>query len=101
MIWVLDKYIQTIRQIPVGGGKSMGPVFENLDLGPRKSSFAALTKIGARANDAADKVIKKLKPDDPLVRVMNNVKYYVGVATPQPGGKAAGHLPDVAPYWPA
>ncbi|MEA3046646.1 MAG: hypothetical protein QOJ53_978 [Sphingomonadales bacterium] len=101
MIWVLDKYIQTIRQIPVGGGTMMGPVFENLDLGPREKSFAALTKAGAGAIDAADKILKKLKPDDPLVSVMNNVKYYVGVATPQPGGKATGHLPDVGPYWPA
>lgn len=101
MIWVLDKYIQTIRQIPVGGSKLMGPVFENLDLGPRKASFAALTKIGAGAIDAADKILKKLGPNDPLVSVMNNVKYYVGVATPQPGGKATGHLPDVGPYWPA
>jgi hypothetical protein len=104
MIWVLDKYIQTIRQIPLGGGKYMGPVFENISLGPRRTSFAALTKVGARAIVAADKILNKLKPDDPLVRVLGNVKYYVGVATPQqPKGTPdkGGHLPDVAPYWPA
>ena len=102
MIWVLDKYIQTICQIPVGGGKVMGPLFENVDLGPRERSFAGLTKFGARAIAAADDVLKKVGPTDPLVRVMGNVKYYVGVATPQqPKGQPdkGGHLPDVAPYW--
>jgi Ferritin-like len=101
MIWVLDKYIQTIRQIPVGGGQYMGPAFENIDLGQRRDSYAGLTKLGAAAIDAADAVLKTLKPNDPLIRVMNNVKYYVGVATLQPGGDPLGHLPDVAPYWPA
>ncbi len=101
MIWVLDKYIRTIRQIPLGGGTFMGPLFEDLDLGPRKTSFAALTKIGTKAIDAADKILKKLKPDDPLVGVLGNVKYYIGVATPQPksGAGDPAHLPDVAPYW--
>jgi hypothetical protein len=103
MIWVLDKYIRTIRQIPLAGGQFMGPVFEDYDLGPRKGAFKALTKLGTQAIDAADEVIKQLKPDDPLVSVMGNVKYYIGVATPQPksGAGAKAHLPDVAPYWPA
>ena len=39
MIWVLDKYIRTIRQIPIPSGpyhgKMMAPTFENVDLGPR------------------------------------------------------------------
>jgi hypothetical protein len=32
---------------------------------------------------------------------MGNVKYYIGVATPQPksGAGNPAHLPDVAPYW--
>jgi hypothetical protein len=101
MIWVLDKYILTIRQIPIDKDRFMGPVFENLDLGPRKTAFAALTKTGARAIEAADKILKTLDPDDPLFPVMKNVKYYVGVATPQPqlGPDKGGHLPDVGPYW--
>ncbi|MDQ0463137.1 hypothetical protein QO010_000885 [Caulobacter ginsengisoli] len=103
MIWVLDKYIRTIRQIPIDDKQFMGPVFEDFNLGGRKESFKALIKAGAEAIDAANKVIKTLKPDDPLVSVMNNVIYYVGVATPQPNNSASGkaHLPDVAPYWPA
>jgi hypothetical protein len=100
MIWVLDKYIQTIGQIPIGGGQYMGPVFEDLDLGPREKSFAGLTRRGNEAIAAADKVLKALKPKDPLVRVMNNVKYYVGVALTRTGTNGLPmHLPDVAPYW--
>ena len=61
MIWVLDKYIKTIRQIPLGpnlsGGPFMGPTFENVDLGPRVSSFAALTAMGDAAIDAAKAII--------------------------------------------
>ena len=39
MIWVLDKYIRTIRQIPIPrgeAGKFMGPTFENVRLGARE-----------------------------------------------------------------
>jgi hypothetical protein len=99
MIWVLDKYIQTIRQIPIGGGEVMGPVFEDMDLGPREKSFKALTNQGRQTIAAANAILKTLKKGDPLIRVMNNVKYYVGVATPQPDGPTGGHLPDVGPYW--
>ncbi|CAN5320078.1 hypothetical protein BH10PSE14_BH10PSE14_08930 [soil metagenome] len=101
MIWVLDKYIRAIRQIPLTDGTFMGPVFEDFDLGPRESSLAALTKVGTRAIDAADALLAKLKPNDPLIDVLGNVKYYIGVATPQPKSGATGkaHLPDVAPYW--
>jgi hypothetical protein len=98
MIWVLDKYIQTIRQIPVGD-EVMGPVFEDYDLGPRDKSFQALTNQGRQTVAAANAILETLPKGDPLVRVMNNVKYYVGVATPQEDGPKGGHLPDVGPYW--
>jgi hypothetical protein len=108
MIWVLDKYIKMIRGIPIGKDKQgnplvMGPVFENFDLGPRKTSFAALTRLGTRAIDACDRKIKTLKPGDPLIDTLGNVKYYIGVATPQPksGAGVQMNLVDVAPYWPA
>lgn len=104
MIWVLDKYIRTLRQIPLADGQFMGPVFEDIDLGSRKTSFKALTRLGTAAVEAAAKLIKPLNPNDPLVSVYGNIQYYIGVATPQPKvptttGKA--HLPDVAQYWPA
>ena len=107
MIWVLDKYIKTIRQIPLGpnfsGPQFMAPTFENVDLGPRVSSFAALTAMGKKAFDAAGTIITSLKsidPKDPLIYVMQDVQYYIGVATTD--GIREGHrmcLPDVGPYW--
>ncbi len=105
MIWVLDKYIRTIRQIPLPGGKVMGPVFENVKLGPdknpQKHSFEALTKLGTEAIAEANAAIKKINdPNADLTSVMNNVIYYVSLATPQKGGPTSGHLPDVGQYWP-
>lgn len=97
MIWVLDKYIRTIRNIPVGGGQSMGPTFENVDLGPPAGSFAALTALGNAAIAAAN-AYGKANP--PLDWVMQDVVYYVGVAlTKTDGDGSPMHLPDVAPYW--
>jgi len=103
MIWVLDKYVRTIRQIPIAegvfAGKYMGPVFENVDLGPPASSFAGLTALGDKAIAAADAIIAS-DPKGPLASVMGNVKYYVGVAlTATAGDGHPRHLPDVAPYW--
>ena len=102
MIWVLDKYIKTIRQIPLGpnpsGGPFMAPTFENVDLGPRVSSFSALSAMGVAAIDAAQAIIDA-DPKGPLADVMNDVIYYIGVATTN---NSDGHrmcLPDVAQYW--
>jgi hypothetical protein len=129
MIWVLDKYIRTIRQIPITrgayAGMMMGPVFENVSLGLRVASFAGLTAYGAKAiaaataiialehaDVAADKVAEALDPkryaakatkiekDGDLVGVMQSVIYYVGVAISKTGADGHPmHLPDVAPYW--
>jgi hypothetical protein len=96
MIWVLDKYIRTIRDIPLGNGKFMAPVFENVDLGPRHTSFKALIDYGAKAIVAANSV----NQGNPLYETMQNVIYYVCVATPQPNSSyKGGTLPDVGPYW--
>jgi hypothetical protein len=77
----------------------MGPVFENVDLGPRAASFAGLKTLGEKAIDAARSIIKD-DPKGPLVGVMNNVIYYVGVAlTATSADGHPRHLPDVAPYW--
>ena len=68
MIWVLDKYIRTIRDIPLGDGKFMAPVFENIDLGPRQTSFAALTSATAPRRStppASIDVRAKLEPKRP------------------------------------
>jgi len=100
MIWVLDKYIRTMRDIPVGKGKFMAPVFENVDLGPQEHSFKALTGLGAAAISAAQIVQSTLHPSDDLYSVMGNIIYYVCVATPQPQSTYSGRtLPDVHKYW--
>ncbi|MDB5692472.1 MAG: hypothetical protein JWO81_1535 [Alphaproteobacteria bacterium] len=99
MIWVLDKYIKTIRNIPVGGGKFMGPTFENIDLGPQASSFVALTELGNQAIAAAQNIIND-DPSGPMVSVMGDVIYYIGVALTATGtGGQPMHLPDVSQYW--
>ncbi len=109
MIWVLDKYIRTIRQLPIPSGPyqgmMMGPTFENVSLGARADSFASLTDYGNKAieaakaliagldaNEAEDKVAEALDPnskvadaakvekDGDVVAVLQNVIGYVGVA---------------------
>ena len=96
MIWVLDKYIKTIRNIPVGGGQYMGPTFENVDLGPPATAFAALTTLGNEAITAAN-AYGTANPS--LNWVMQNVVYYIGVALTAGTDDAPMHLPDVAQYW--
>jgi hypothetical protein len=109
MIWVLDKYIRTIRQIPIPegpyAGMMMGPTFENIDLGDRSVSFQKLKDRGGKAIEAATAIIKlqtvgetsdkieellapstiaadlaKIEKDGDLVAVMKNVIGYVGTA---------------------
>lgn len=129
MIWVLDKYIRTIRQIPIGdgayAGTMMGPTFENVSLGLRVDSFAGLTTYGNKAIEAAKAIIAelsaeeagdrvaealdtvnfaaeaaKVEKDGDLVSVMQNVIYYVGVAITKTSADGHPmHLPDVGPYW--
>ena len=62
MIWVLDKYIRTIRQIPIAEGVFAGKVMgaDVRECGPRaagRSSFAGLTALGNAAIAAADAII--------------------------------------------
>lgn len=109
MIWVLDKYIRTIRQIPISSGPyagtMMGPTFENVSLGAQADSFAALTAYGNKAiaaatalitalnaDVAAEKIAEALDPnsaiadaakiekDGDLIGVLQSVIGYVGVA---------------------
>jgi hypothetical protein len=91
MIWILDKYARTIRNIPLGNGKYMAPVFENVDLGPRQTSFLRLVAFAADAIKRADEIAKR---DPSLADVMGNVSYYAKLAIE--GDK---RLPDVGRYW--
>lgn len=131
MIWVLDKYIRTIRQLPITSGDyagtMMGPTFENVSLGERAVSFQGLTDFGNKAIAAANALIAQLdanevvdrvqelfapgsaavdatqvEKDDDLIGVLKNVIYYVGVAISKTGtNNMPMHLPDVGPYWTA
>jgi hypothetical protein len=115
MIWVLDKYIRTIRQIPIPSGAyagtMMGPTFENVSLGDRVVSFQGLTDFGNKAIASANALIAQLdadevvehvqalfapgsttadaarieKADNALIGVLQNVIYYVGVAITKTG----------------
>lgn len=119
MIWVLDKYIRTIRQIPITSGPyagtMMGPTFENVSLGDQAVSFQGLKDYGQKAIDAANALIAQLdvnevvedvqmlftsgaataeaakieKSDEGLVKVLKNVIYYVGVAISKTGTNCA------------
>lgn len=100
MIWVLDKYIRTIRDIPLGNGTYMAPVFENVPLGTRAEAYQNLVQYGAEAIAAAYIVSSTTDPKSDLYSAMGNVIYYVCVATPQPQSTYTGRtLPDVTKYW--
>jgi len=101
MIWVLDKYIRTIREIPLGNGQFMAPVFENLDLGERKDSFAGLTRFGVEAVNAAQALANTVPPNSSMATIYGDVAYYAALATGTPAGLAPGKRPlvDVRPYW--
>lgn len=53
MIWILDKIVQRMRQVPLDPTAStpatprLAPTFENLNLGPRETAFATLKTMCA------------------------------------------------------
>lgn len=104
MIWVLDKYIRTIRDIPIPGlmvnnlPAMMAPTFENVDLGKRVASFAGLATYGNEAIAAA-KAIMPTDKNSPLAESLNSVIAYVNVALTKTHNGHAMHLPDVSQYW--
>jgi hypothetical protein len=91
MIWILDKYARTIRNIPLANGKYMAPVFENIDLGPQRTSYLRFALYAAEAAKRADEVAKS---DPKLAEIMGNVSYYAKLAI-----EGDRKLPDVARYW--
>jgi hypothetical protein len=93
MIWILDKYARTMRNIPLANGKYMAPVFENIDLGPRQTSFLRLVAYARDAIKRADEVAKR---NPSLAGVMGNIAYYAKLAI-----EGDRKLPDVGRYWPA
>ena len=68
MIWVLDKFVQNMAKIEIEPsdyesgvyeGFYMAPTFENIDLGPRKTSFAKLFELGEAAVAASSSPLTK------------------------------------------
>jgi hypothetical protein len=97
MIWVLDKYIRTIRQIPITrgayAGMMMGPVFENVSLGLRVASFAGLTAYGAKAIAAATAIIALEHADvaaDKVAEALDPKRYAAKAVEDREGWRSRG-----------
>jgi hypothetical protein len=102
MIWVLDKYIQTMRNIQLPSGNYMAPTFEFANLGPPTLSYTALTSYAQAAVNAA--VVLAASPLTPpsLVGVYQSIIYYAAIspAVNVPSGPSSGpFLADVSLYW--
>ncbi len=101
MIWVLDKLIKTMRDIPITEGKHQGKAlaatFENINLGPREGSFATLGVLGKKAIAAAE----ALTVSQPSIRqTAQSIIYYVDQALSATDAQGAPqHLPDVKAFW--
>ena len=89
---------------------TMGPVFEDIDLGPRKTSFKRLTALGAEAITAANAVTaeinktpvnKQTAMQQNITGIMGMIVSFVQSFTPQPNsaGVTTTYLPDVDRYW--
>lgn len=87
MIWILDKFLKTLREVKTGDGQhTLCATFSNYPLGDKKDAFAKL---------------KKMVSDF-------DAKYATGGTYPQDWYKKWGggwllamipELPDVSPYW--
>jgi len=102
MIWVLDKFIQTMRKVSVPSGlykgKAFACTFENIDIGSRENSFLALTDLGDKAVAAAKTLAQK--DSAKYKSFASNVAYYVNSALTATDSEGASmHLPDVKDFW--
>ena len=81
MIWILDKLVQKMREVPLGNGEFLAPTFENICLGTRGEAFANLNKLVKAAEDQ----IAAAGSD-----TYSGILYYI---------KLIPDLPDVSPHW--
>lgn len=85
MIWILDKFIQSMRTVAIGGGEYGGtflaPTFENYDLGTRQQAFAKLKKLGETVHETCK--------DAPWYKHAGLDGYVTMIS----------QLPDVSGYW--
>ncbi len=93
MIWVLDKYIQTMRKIELADsqgnktGQVLAPTFEFINLGTPAEAFASLKALGNKAIAASAGTDQG-----------SNIAYYVNIAVNNMSGSESMHLPDVADF---
>lgn len=105
MIWVLDKYIRTIRQLPIPSGPyagmMMGPTFENVPLGAQAESFASLTDYGNKAIEAAKALIAGFDADeaeDKIAEALDPNSKVADAAKIEKDGDVVGVLQNVIGY---
>jgi len=93
MIWLLDKYIQTTRNIVINSGvyqgKVLAPTFEFVALGTITQSYTSLAKLGHQAINAATNA----NVDDIDSSIAKNIEYYINVALMQIKASNAITLP--------
>ncbi|NQZ64508.1 ferritin-like domain-containing protein [Crocosphaera sp.] len=99
MIWVLDKYIQTLRKVTIQSGiykgNHLAPTFEFVNLGTPLESFAALKKLG----DEAIKATQNARVNVVNSSTSSDIKYYINTALTSTQDDKSMHLPDVADYF--
>jgi len=93
MIWLLDKYIQTTRNIVINSGiyrgKVLAPTFEFVALGTITQSYTSLAKLGHEAIKAATNA----NVNDIDSSIAKNIEYYINVALTQIKASNAITLP--------
>ncbi len=86
MIWILDKVVRAMRQIPVNAaepdGPFLAPTFENINLGARSQAFANLVAMCKALDDQYGT----------QSWYASDLKYYIDMIPT---------LPDVSNLWPA
>lgn len=93
MIWVLDKFIQTMRKIELQDtqgnvtGEYLAPTFEFINLGSPQEAFESLKNLGNKAIAASAN-----HPQG------SDIQYYVDVAVNKMSGSESMHLPDVKDF---
>ena len=103
MIWVMDKFIQVMRNLPLSdsaGCHFLAPTFENgaLDVS-RDKAFGKLCELGDEAILAAGRLQLKHPNVEAFQGLESNVRYYVNAALHDMSGGQSMHFPDVTRYW--
>ena len=95
MIWVMDKWIQMMREMPqvndgLMKGKTLAPTFENLCLGTREEAFESLKVLGQRAVAAAESIGYGERAAQLVTKAISLMS---------PDGQHEMHLPNVKDHW--